>query len=59
MIEDMDTTMEVLARRAVACKGFRWMPGMLVERPDGIEEAEEAALALEPVQRLVERREHA
>lgn len=27
--------MEELARRAVACKGWRWMPGMLVHNADG------------------------
>lgn len=30
----MTDEMIALARRAVACKGWRWMPGMLAWRPD-------------------------
>lgn len=30
----MSTDLEALARRAVACKGWRWMPGM--RTPDGM-----------------------
>lgn len=31
----MNAELEALARRAVACKGWRWMAGMRVVRPDG------------------------
>lgn len=33
----MSTELETLARRAVACKHWRWMPGMLAVWPNGNE----------------------
>ena len=30
----MSPELETLARRAVACKGWRWMPGMLAHHPN-------------------------
>ena len=32
----MNDEMIALARRAVACKGWRWMPGMLASMPNGV-----------------------
>ena len=39
----MNTAFEKLARRAIACKKWRWMPGMAVMRRDGDDIVDEAS----------------